>query len=131
VLNQKEEELLLRRSVGMAPRPTITARLTADDLETLRRMVLDVRVSDEAFAAVQCWVEMARNGGVYISARQVTGLLPILQAYAFLSGAGSVLPMHVAFLRFVGWSSHDQRKAVGQAATTAAKGIEEAVGYTF
>jgi hypothetical protein len=39
--------------------------------------------------------------------------------------------MHVGFLRFVGWSSHDQRKAVGQAATTAAKGIETAAGYTF
>jgi MoxR-like ATPase len=131
VLNQNEEELLLRRSVGMAPKPTITARLAADDLETLRRMALDVRVSDEAFAAVQCWVEMARNASVYVSARQVTGLLPILRAYAFLSGAGSVLPMHVAFLRFVGWSSHDQRKAVGQAAATAAKGIEKTVEYTL
>jgi MoxR-like ATPase len=130
-LNQNEEELLLRRSVGMTPRPTITARLAADDLEVLRRMVCDVRVSDEAFAAVQCWVEMARNGGVYISARQVTGLLPILRAYAFLSGSATVLPMHVAFLRFVGWSSHDQRKAVGQAATTAAKGIEKTVEYTL
>lgn len=115
-VSEPSRKILMERSAGLVPTPTVTTVMTESELAQLQLMAInDIDVPESMVEKLRFFLtHLANEHGLIVSDRVAMSFAPILKAYALVTGRDQVDEDCFAILSYTTWCEQSDRDAIQQ-----------------
>jgi MoxR-like ATPase len=114
-VSEPSRKILMERSAGLVPTPTVSTVMTESELAQLQSMAVDIDFPESMVEKLRFFLtHLANEHGLMVSDRVAMSFAPILKAYALVTGRDQVDEDCFAILSYTTWCEQSDREAIQQ-----------------